>query len=285
MGLAVSGNGRFVAFVSAATNLVPRDTNMKRDVFVYDLQTGVTERVSVSSAGVQATQDSFGPRLSADGRLVVFSTSAPNLVPGDTVAGDVFLHDRVTHTTTRISLTSSGGQANGYSGSPAISPDGRFVAFASDASNLAAGDMNGWSDIYLKDRLTGSVKRMSVPIAAAQGDLGAAAPSVSTNGDRVAYYSYAPNLVPRDTNAQPDVFVRRITSAVLRVSGAPVAGGSATGGGTFARNTSHTVKATAKSGYRFVRWTERGVERSTSPAYAFTLTADRTLVAVFARIP
>jgi hypothetical protein len=91
--------------------------------------------------------------------------------------------------------------------------------------------------------------------------------------------------VPRDTNAQPDVFVRRITSAVLRVSGAPVAGGSATGGGTFARNTSHTVKATAKSGYRFVRWTERGVERSTSPAYAFTLTADRTLVAVFARIP
>ncbi|HXW11042.1 MAG TPA: choice-of-anchor D domain-containing protein [Steroidobacteraceae bacterium] len=148
----LSANGRYVAFVSDARNLVPGDTNRVIDVFVKDLETDAVERVSVASGGAQADGASFEPSISADGRYVAFESFASNLVAGDTNGrNDVFVHDRTTHTTRRVSLTADGRAANDDNWTPSISADGRFVAFRSDASNLAAIDGNRSSDVYVKD--------------------------------------------------------------------------------------------------------------------------------------
>src|SRR5439155_287868 len=139
-GIAVSADGRFVAFASFADNLVIGDTNGASDVFVRDRVAGTTTRVNVSTAGVQADADSFDLALSADGRVIAFRSNADNLVANDTnSAADVFVHDRLTGTTERVSVDSAGIQGNGPSQSPALSADGRFVAFRSNADNLVAG--------------------------------------------------------------------------------------------------------------------------------------------------
>src|SRR5439155_1259062 len=160
LGSALSADGRFVAFDSAATYLVAGDTNGESDVFVHDRQTGITERVSVASDGTQGNKANSYPALSADGRFVAFDSDATNLVAGDTNGTtDVFVHDRQTGTTERVSVASGGGtQGNGKSGGffafPAPSADGRFVAFQSDATNLVAGDTNGTTDVFVHDRPT-----------------------------------------------------------------------------------------------------------------------------------
>ncbi len=149
----VSANGRFVAFASYASNLVPEDTNAEEDVFVRDRMLGTTERVSVGSGGEQADGACWVGAISADARFVAFGSNAPNLVPGDTNAGyDAFLRDRVTDTTERVSLSSAGEQANGGYGGAAISSHGQFVAFTSEASNLVPGDTNDAADVFLRDR-------------------------------------------------------------------------------------------------------------------------------------
>src|SRR5205823_1167813 len=142
----ISGNGRYVAFVSHASNLVPRDTNHAPDVFVRDLKAGRTIRVDVGSRGKQANRGSNGSpaALSANGRYVAFASDASNLVPRDTNhVADVFLRDLRAGRTSRISVSSRGKQAfdrlgNG-SGAPSITADGRYVAFASSSANLVAG--------------------------------------------------------------------------------------------------------------------------------------------------
>ena len=160
----ISDDGRFVVFASAATNLVAGDANGTDDVFVRDLQAGTTQRVSVSSSGAEGDGRSpsngvrggirFGPAISGDGRLVVFDSQATNLVPGDTntcgdffpsagTCPDVFLRDLATGSTDRVSIDSSGAQADGASTDPDISADGTTVVFFSAASNLVAGDTNG----------------------------------------------------------------------------------------------------------------------------------------------
>jgi hypothetical protein len=163
----ISGDGRYVAFSSTATNLVPGDTNDTTDIFVHDLQTGATERVNVGPGGVQANRESdgpgfrggtsFGPSISADGRYVTFDSIASNLVADDTntcefVGGpsfpepgecpDIFVRDRTLDVTTRVSVDSAGAQANDASTDPSISFDGRSVVFFTAASNLVAGDTN-----------------------------------------------------------------------------------------------------------------------------------------------
>ncbi|MBI4470036.1 MAG: PD40 domain-containing protein, partial [Acidobacteria bacterium] len=167
----ISADGRFVAFESEATNLVPGDGNSAHDVFVRDRLTGVTERVSVSSTGTEAIGDQYfysvSASISADGRFVAFDSSATNLVPGDgNNAHDVFVRDRLTGVTERVSVSSTGTEAIGdpydYSGSASISADGRFVAFESDATNLVPGDTNKARDIFVRDRLTGVTERVSV---------------------------------------------------------------------------------------------------------------------------
>ena len=206
---AISANGRFVAFDSDATNLVPGDTNMATDVFVHDRQTGVTERVSVDSAGNQVDGPSYRPALSADGRFVAFESWAPSLVPGDTNStNDVFVHDRQTRTTERVSVDSAGIEGNAASFNPAISADGRFVVFSSNAANLVSADTNGVADVFVRDRQTGVTERVSVDSAGNQGDGHSYPPAISADGRFVTFASRATNLVPGDTNGTTDVFVR-----------------------------------------------------------------------------
>jgi uncharacterized repeat protein (TIGR01451 family) len=190
---AISADGRFVAFQSYADNLVAGDTNGKVDVFVHDRGTHQTTRVSEDSAGAQGNGHSGGPSISADGRFVAFESLASNLVAGDTNGEvDVFVHDRVTRQTTRVSLSSTGTEgSNGYYGSrsPAISADGRFVAFQSDADNLVADDTNGVPDIFVRDRSTGQTTRVSVDSAGAQSNQYSYYPAISANGRYVAFVS------------------------------------------------------------------------------------------------
>jgi uncharacterized repeat protein (TIGR01451 family) len=151
---AISADGRFVAFMSAADNLVPEETNGVTDIFVHDRTTHETFLVSVTSGGVPATGGSELPTLSADGRFVAFRSLADNLVPDDTNDRyDVFVHDRTTQRTSRVSVASRGAQANDTSFFSAISADGRFVAFESIADNLVPGDQYINWDIIVHDRL------------------------------------------------------------------------------------------------------------------------------------
>ena len=146
----ISADGRFVAFASAAANLVPGDTNDSIDIFVWDCRTDKIERVSTSSSGEQADSGSEYASVSADGRFVVFESGATNLVSGDTNGkGDIFVRDRRTGTTERASVTASGGEANGHSSFSSISADGRFVAFESEATNLVPGDTNRAWDVFI----------------------------------------------------------------------------------------------------------------------------------------
>ncbi|UCF79287.1 MAG: PD40 domain-containing protein [Candidatus Eiseniibacteriota bacterium] len=151
----ISADGRFAAFESDATNLVPGDTNGVRDIFVHDRSTGQTTRVSVSSSGNQADGRSFSPSIGGqDGRYVVFCSNASNLVPGDTGREDIFVHDRQTHQTIRLNVGSSGDEADNHSRAPCISADGNYVAFESAASNLVSGDTNALRDIFVTRRLS-----------------------------------------------------------------------------------------------------------------------------------
>ena len=206
-----------MAFVSGATNLVTGDTNGKSDVFVHDRQNGTTTRVSVDSAGNQASgyAGSSAPSISADGRFVAFVSDATTLVAGDTNGkSDVFVHDRQSGTTTRVSVDSAGGQANYDSWEVSISADGRFVAFTSGATNLVAGDRNGQSDVFVHDRQNGTTTMVSVDSAGVQANGSAdfiptGSPSINADGRFVAFYSSANKLVGGDTNGQPDVFVHQ----------------------------------------------------------------------------
>jgi len=216
----ISADGRFVAFFSDATNLVPGDTNNTIDIFVRDTLTNTTTRVSVNSEGNQGNSLSWRPSISGDGRFVVFSSDASNLVPGDTNnSRDIFVRDTLTNTTTRFSVDSAGAQANESSHDPSISADGRFVAFASDASNLVPGDTNSKDDIFVRDILTNTTTRVSVDSKGNQVNASSSHSSISTDGRFVAFESRASNLVPGDTNDNSDIFVRdTLTNTTTRVS-------------------------------------------------------------------
>jgi Tol biopolymer transport system component len=204
----ISSDGSIVAFISEATNLVPGDTNDVQDVFVHDLDTGITERVSVASAGTQGDDDAFTLSLSSNGSFVAFGSFATNLVLGDTNdVIDVFVHDRDTGTTERVSIATVGTQANDESFSPAISSTGRFVAFRSDATNLVANDTNNNSDIFVRDRTLGITQRVSVASDGTQANGDSISPAISSDGRFVAFSSEASNLVAGDTNNKADIFV------------------------------------------------------------------------------
>lgn len=220
-GAAISDDGRFVAFSSWSTDLVPGDTNDVEDVFVHDRDTGLTERVSVAGDGSQSDGGSNAVAISGDGRYVAFVSQAANLVTGDTNGAlDVFVRDRVTGDTERVSVAGDGSQADGSSGGePALSADGRYVAFDSNATNLVPGDTNGRRDVFVRDRLTGSTERVSVAQDGTQGDGISSNSSLSADGRVVAFLSSATSLVQGDTNGSTDVFVReRDTGVTERVS-------------------------------------------------------------------
>jgi Tol biopolymer transport system component len=178
---AVSMDGRFVTFVSDAADLVAKDTNGKRDVFVHDREMAATSRVSVCSSGAESNGKSNWHDISGDGRLVVFWSEAGNLVEGDTNGvTDIFVHDRETGSTSRASVSSAGRQANGQCLNPAISLDGRYVVFESDASNLDPRDADARADIYIRDLQAGTTEVLSK--APAVAGLCAFFPSVSADG-------------------------------------------------------------------------------------------------------
>jgi Tol biopolymer transport system component len=216
----ISGDARYVAFHSDASNLVTGDTNGVIDVFVHDRNTGQTTRVSVDSAGVEGNLTSWYPSISADGRYVAFESYANNLVIDDTnFRWDIFVHDRNTGQTNRVSVDSGGIEGNKDSNNPSISADGRYVAFQSDADNLVTGDTNWSSDVFVHDRTTGQITRASVDSAGVEGNAPSEYPSISSDGSYVAFATSASNLVPDDTNGRWDVFVHdRSTGQTTRAS-------------------------------------------------------------------
>lgn len=208
-----SADGRFVAFESTATNLAAGDADGITDIFVRDRTLTTTTLVSQSTGGTKGNSTSDSVSISSDGRYVAFRSQANNLVAGDTGGNsDIFVHDRNTAITTRVSIDSLGVQGNNFSYAPAISGDGRHVAFTSYASNLITGDTNGVQDIFAHDRVTAVTTRASVDSGALQSNAGSERPSISSDGSRVVFDSTATNLVPGDTNGQRDVFLRDTTT-------------------------------------------------------------------------
>nr|WP_300148664.1 putative Ig domain-containing protein [Propionicimonas sp.] len=219
-GPSISADGRWVTYLSYASNLVAGDTNDRGGVFVWDRVSGTTQRVSVASDGTQANSDSWDPSISADGRWVTYGSWASNLVASDSnEQPDVFVWDRVSGATQRVSVASDGTQA--YSGSydPAISADGRWETYLSYASNLVARDTNGDYDVFVWDRVSGVTERVSVGSDGTQANSKSWNPAISADGRWVTYYSYASNLVAGDTNGDYDVFVwDRVSGVTQRVS-------------------------------------------------------------------
>ena len=217
----ISDDGRFVSFYSEANDLVSGDTNGSPDAFVRDRLLGTTYLCSVSSAGIQGQNWAY-VRLSGNGRYVVFSSSAA-LVSGDSNgAPDVFVRDLQALTTECVSVNMAGLPANAGSGGldmTGISSDGRYVCFASAASNLVAGDSNGQTDVFVRDRLLGQMARVSTSTSGQQGDAGSGWPEISSSGQIVVFQSLASDLVAGDTNATWDIFVRDIALGITeRVS-------------------------------------------------------------------
>ena len=217
---AISADGRYIAFNSAASNLVSGDTNAAWDIFVHDRDTGVTTRVSVATNGAQGNGQSEWPEISADGRYVAFQSLASTLVSGDiNAACDIFVHDRDTGATTRLSVATDGTPGNDASLDPAIGADGRYVAFTSTATNLVAADTNATQDIFVHDRDTGVTTRVSVATDGTEGNGYSIGPAISADGRYIAFSSVASNLVAGDTNARRDIFVHdRDTGVTTLVS-------------------------------------------------------------------
>jgi Tol biopolymer transport system component len=199
---------------------VPDDTNFTSDVFVVDRTGGGPQRVSVSTTGAQGENRSEQPSISEDGRFVAFMSSSDALVPGDNDgASDVFVRDRTASTTEGISVAPTAGGFGATSSSPAITPDGRFVAFDSWEPGLVPGDTNNSFDVFVRDRTSGGLERVSVSSAGEQGDDWSLAPSISSDGRLVAFHSFAGNLVAGDGNFDFDVFVRdRTAGTTVRAS-------------------------------------------------------------------
>ncbi len=219
---AISKDGRWVTFHCGWYPLVPG--NVYSLVYVADLLTGELELIDVDPSGNPTTVLAAGwgdthPAISDDGRYVSFRSGAWDLVPGDTNdAPDLFVRDRQTGTTTRVSVDSSGAQANGGCVRSAISATGRYVAFDSWASNLVPGDTNGHSDVFVHDQLTGQTSLASVGAGSAPGNGPSLTGTISPDGRFVAFNSLASNLLPGDTNAQVDVFVRELTGCTPTVA-------------------------------------------------------------------
>jgi Tol biopolymer transport system component len=205
---AVSGDGRYVAFVCSAPNIVPGDNNAFTDVFVRDRVAGTTTLASVPQAGGIITSGGCDhPVLSADGRYVAFDSTASNLVAGDGGFADIFVRDRVAGTTERISQTAGGTGGNADSIRPHISGDGRWVVFATSATNLVPSAANGLIQILRKDRQTGALDPVSVSSFGGAGDDNSFMSRISDDGRWVSFDSFASNLVS-GTSGFDDVFLR-----------------------------------------------------------------------------
>jgi len=211
--VSISGDGRYVAFVSDSADIVSSDSNGVADVFVRDRVTGITQRISIASDGTQSNGTSGsgyrGTDVSADGRYVAFNSSASNLVPNDTNGtSDLFIHDRVSGSTTRVNLASD---SAGFD----LSSNGRYVAFGSNDSNLVANDSNGQGDIFVRDLVTNTVERVSIANDGSQANSISLYPGISANGRYVSFNSMANNLV---TGGNPQGFATFVHDRVTNTT-------------------------------------------------------------------
>ncbi|HEV7536892.1 MAG TPA: hypothetical protein VGP90_14725, partial [Acidimicrobiia bacterium] len=211
---ALSTDGRFVAFVSAADNLVPGDTNDAPDVFVYDRQLSTVSRVSVAADGTQADGDSRSPSINDTGAVVAFTSAATNLVVGDgNGKTDVFVRTLGSSPATTLVSVATGGSAPGDDASdePSLNGNGTQIAFSSDASDLVAGDTNGKSDVFWRDLTANTTQRVSLRTGSTttQGNGDSFSPSLSGDGTLIAFASDAKNISSiSDGNDATDVFLR-----------------------------------------------------------------------------
>jgi Tol biopolymer transport system component len=212
----ISDNGRFVVFESRASNLVADDTNGDTDIFVHDLTTGETTRVSVAADGRgEANGPSFNPDISADGNRVTFTANASNLVDGETISGgQIYVYDRERGKNFRVSVASNGVPGNGISRNPVISNDGTRVVFWSQSTNLVKDDTNDLEDLFMHDLITGETIRVNTALDGSQADgYTFDTQSISGDGTRVAFWSQAGNLVPGDDDeSRNDIFVKDLTT-------------------------------------------------------------------------
>jgi Tol biopolymer transport system component len=230
----VSADGRRVAFETRATNLAGSDVNQQADVYWCDLESGELRRVSTPIAdGVNSSGTSLEPAISGDGRYVAFTSDAGGLVPGDGTRAGVYWKDMGSGEIRLVDAAPGTTGSNGIGLHPAISADGQYVSFDSDATDLPGGDLNGTTvDVFRRDMATGVIDLVS------QGDDGGAqgdstAGSISGDANVVAFTSQAADLTGGDDNGTTDVFTRNMVSgAVVRVS--TKADGSALDGPSYA---------------------------------------------------
>ncbi len=287
----ISGNGRYVAFNSGASNLVPGDTNGMVDVFVLDRLTGVIERVNVSASGQQTVLSCLSPRINGDGRYVSFDSADPTLTADDANgASDVFVKDRWMGSVERVSAPPGWGDSNGQSFLPSISAggryvafvssatnlcmaffvsggfhvyvhdrlthstelldrrpdgdpshdstnaypwsisaDGRYVGFGSDATDLTTGDVEGWMDAFVCDRTTGQVFRVSETSAGIGGNNDSDQPALSADGRHVAFLSYSTNLAAGASDSYANVYRSKWQQGAITVVNVAFGGGEANG--------------------------------------------------------
>ena len=204
----ISGDGRFVVFNSKSENLVGRDNNGFDDIFIHDRKKKKTKLVSVRSNGGQANGDSSRATVSANGRFVAFESLATNLVGGDdNDSRDVFVHDRKTKKTRRVSVSSKGVEGDLGGNTPSISNDGRYIAFNSSSRNLVNGDSNNTGDVFVHDRIKKKTKRVGLLRNGSQIPFGASTVAISGDGRFVSFTSQS-NIGSNDTNNKNDAFRR-----------------------------------------------------------------------------
>ncbi len=209
---AISADGAYIVFASRASNLVVDDTNGVADLFLHELLTGQTVRVSHGAGGFETDGDSLNPHLAGpDAQFIVFESDASNISAAD-VNGvrDVYMFSRSTGATVAVSVLPSGETGDGASGAPMVSEDGRYIVFESLAADLVAEDNNGESDVFVRDMRTGTTMMRSIDSEGVQGNAGSTRPRLTPDGRLVVFESKATNLTEDPVSNFSDIFIRSL---------------------------------------------------------------------------
>jgi len=205
----ISADGQFVCFSDPISNIVENDTNGENDIFLYNVLTKQNARVNVASDGTESNGYSSLCSLSADGRYIAFQSDGTTLVSDDTNGStDIFVHDRVLQTTERVSLSNTGEEGNNHNNYPALAKDGNYIVFKSYSTNFD--NIKQGVNLFIKDRQTGDIKLVSYSTDGTERDSVDATfmhPSISGDGQHIAFQSLQTNLVQDDTNNTFDTFV------------------------------------------------------------------------------
>lgn len=279
---AISGDGQFITYTSDSTNLVASDTNFTTDIFLYNVSTQATTRVSVVTGGFQSNGSSMSPSISTDGRYITYYSDASNLGGDTNGTFDIFLFDTNTTTTTMVSVDPNGVHSDGASYDPVISDDGKYIAYQSDGANLVNNDYNGLSDIYVYEVDTARTMRISLdPDRNEVYDGSSSIATISSDGKYIAYQSDSSSLILDDTNAASDIFLTHLVSA-NRLNYSAGSHGSVSG------DTAQTVlygldgtpvTAVPDSGYHFVKWSDNSTQ---NPRTDTDVVANISVTATFA---